>query len=238
LVNLLSNAIKFTHQGEVELSITFLETSSRNEGEFIFKVRDTGIGINPENQKKLFKAFSQADPSTTRKFGGTGLGLVISNKLAQKMDSAIQLKSKEGKGSEFFFALKKTYQRGPALPVQILKDKIKRVLIIDDNHNNCQILQLTCKSWGIKADVVYNGYDAIQKIKNQPAYDILIIDYDMPQLDGLATVKLIHQKIQQQKNRPIILLYSSVDNHSNYDILKKLGVRLKLVKPVKNFELF
>ena len=102
LVNLLNNAVKFTERGEIELKVTFTKKKN-NLGTFGFFVRDTGIGISPEQEKKLFKAFSQADSSTTRKFGGTGLGLIISNKLAKKMGGEIKLKSEPGKGTTFFF---------------------------------------------------------------------------------------------------------------------------------------
>ncbi|HPO48906.1 MAG TPA: PAS domain S-box protein, partial [Spirochaetota bacterium] len=121
LINLLSNAVKFTEKGEVELKVDFYQIDE-TIGKFIFSVRDTGIGINEEQQKKLFKAFSQADASTTRKFGGTGLGLVISSLLAEKMGSRIELKSSEGEGSVFYFAIETSYRFGEVLTLEDIKD--------------------------------------------------------------------------------------------------------------------
>ena len=130
LLNLMGNAVKFTEQGEVELKVEVLKIE-KEEVELKFSVRDTGIGISPENQKKLFKAFSQGDASTTRKFGGTGLGLVISNMLIEKMDSKIYLESEENKGSTFYFTLKTEYKES------FEEEKtlgIKRVLVLSLIH--------------------------------------------------------------------------------------------------------
>jgi len=163
LVNLLGNAVKFTETGEVELKITFDKIDDLS-GKFNFSVRDTGIGINYEQQKYLFNAFAQADSSTTRKFGGTGLGLTISNKLAEKMGSKIEIASEIGKGSNFFFSLETEYEIGEKLDSGSLTE-INRVLVIDDNENNRMILQHTFNEWGIEFVGAEDGLSSLEILK-------------------------------------------------------------------------
>jgi len=162
LVNLLNNAVKFTDKGEIELKVTFTKVKD-NIGVFGFSVRDTGIGISNEQKKKLFKAFSQADSSTTRKFGGTGLGLTISNKLAKKMGGEIKLKSVPGKGTTFFFDITTEFDSGEKSAYSDLKH-IKRILIVDDNDNNRMILEHTLKHWNIESISCDCGLSALNMI--------------------------------------------------------------------------
>ncbi|MBV5343118.1 histidine kinase, partial [bacterium] len=134
LVNLLSNAVKFTHTGEIELSLSF-ESRNSNEGVFKVSVRDTGIGIKDSDRHKLFKAFSQADTSTTRRYGGTGLGLIISNSLARQMGGSIEFTSVYGVGTTFNFNIASTFECGEVPDYKNIKN-LKSVLFIDDNINN------------------------------------------------------------------------------------------------------
>ena len=236
LINLLGNAIKFTGDGEVELKITF-EIIDETSGEFTFSVRDTGIGINKDQQKKLFKAFSQADSSTTRKFGGTGLGLAISNVLAEKMGSKINIDSEPGKGSNFFFTIKTEYEIGEKLHAGSIAD-IHRVLVIDDNDNNRMILEHTLKNWGIEFVGIDNGYSALKLIESSNPFDVIIVDYHMPYLNGIDTIKRIREQLDLSPERlPVILLHSSSDDIGLYEDCKRLGVRFNLTKPVKSQEL-
>ncbi len=236
LINLLGNAVKFTETGEIELKVTF-DPKSESTGLYTFSVRDTGIGINDEQQKKLFKAFSQADTSTTRKFGGTGLGLTISNMLAEKMGGQIEIRSKFGIGSEFYFTLETEFETGDKIETTSLMD-LKRVLVIDDNDNNRLILEHTFKNWGIEFTGIDNGQDAVQLLRPGESFDVLIVDYHMPSMNGLETIRIIRQELNLSPEiLPVILLHSSSDDLEIYEECKKLGVRFNLTKPVKSLEL-
>ena len=236
LINLLGNAIKFTTSGEVELKITFAKTDDIS-GKFTFSVRDTGIGINEEQQKKLFKAFSQADTSTTRKFGGTGLGLAISNMLAEKMGSKIEIVSEPGKGTNFFFTIETEYENGEKLHAGSLTG-INRILVVDDNDNNRMILEHTLISWGIEFVGIDNGLSALKLIEQSKSFDVIIVDYHMPFLNGIDTIKMIREQLKlTPEKRPVILLHSSSDDIEIYEECKRLGVRFNLTKPVKSQEL-
>jgi signal transduction histidine kinase/DNA-binding response OmpR family regulator len=237
LVNLLWNAIKFTDAGEVEIKLTFLQNDA-SSGQFRFSVRDTGIGISEEQQDKLFKAFTQADTTTTRKFGGTGLGLTISNMLAQKMGGEIQIISSKGKGSTFFFTVETEFEEGERLDSNNSELQLKRVLVVDDNDNNRLILEHTFTNWGIEFSGIDNGLSAIKLISHSKPFDLVIMDYHMPFLNGIDTIKMIREKLQLSPQMlPIILLHSSSDDIEIYEECKKLGVRFNLTKPIKSQEL-
>jgi PAS domain S-box-containing protein len=236
IINLLSNAVKFTELGEVELKATFAQISD-TVGEFTFSVRDTGIGITEEQQTKLFKAFSQGDSSTTRRFGGTGLGLVISNLIAEKMNSKIQLLSKPGEGSTFFFTITTEFERGRVLHSEQIKD-VKRVLVIDDNENNRLILEHTLNNWGIEFEGCDNGLTSLRLIEKSKHFDVIIVDFNMPYLNGLDTIRMIREQLNLSPEiQPIILLHSSSDDVLIHEECKKLGVRFNLTKPIKSQEL-
>jgi len=236
LVNLLSNAVKFTQSGEVELKITFTKEDEFS-GKFHFSVRDTGIGINIEQQQKLFKAFTQADSSTTRKFGGTGLGLAISNMLAEKMGSKIEIYSEPEKGSTFFFTIETQYETGDKLQANSLKS-LNRILVIDDNSNNRMILEHTFNNWGIEFVGSDNGLSALNLLERSKRFDLIIVDYHMPYLNGIDTIRLIREKLKLTPDiQPIILLHSSSDDIELYEECKKLGVRFNITKPIKSEEL-
>jgi|GEM_PF-1082662 len=234
LVNLLGNAVKFTIFGEVELKLTFNKLTE-NMGVYTFTIRDTGIGIEKENFEKLFKAFSQADNSTTRKYGGTGLGLVISEMLVKKMDSHIALKSKIGVGSEFSFSIKTEYYSEETIQKDFLHE-IKKVLIVDDNDNNRAILYNNFRHWGIECIDFNNGYDAIEHLKNHGPYDVVIVDYHMPGIDGITTIEEI-RNVFSKNEQGIIMLHSSSEDIKLYEKCKNLDVNFTLIKPLKFDEL-
>lgn len=236
LVNLLSNALKFTSSGEIELSLELLAAET-NEARIQFAVRDTGIGISKENQGKLFKVFSQADSSTTRKFGGTGLGLVISNMLAEKMGGRISLQSEVGKGSTFSFSIRVPYEYGEKDTLPDLQD-IKNVLIIDDNENNRLILKNTLNHWGINTHDAENGLQAIQILANEEPFQAIIVDYNMPYIDGIETIRLIRDKSSMNREElPVLLLHSSAEDQQLIENCKALGIHTRITKPVKASEL-
>ncbi len=240
LVNLLSNAVKFTSEGEIELKVQVLpsEDAAENETHFRFSVRDTGIGIYPKNQLKIFDAFSQEDASTTRKYGGTGLGLTISNKLLALMDSKLQLKSEPGKGSTFFFDIKFKSQLGEPLDWEVV-NHLNNVLIVDDNANNRLILKDMLAMRSIKTEDASNGKVALEKIAAGNQYDVILMDYHMPEMDGIETIRNIRYNLNLKADKqPIILLYSSSDDESINVSCKELEVQQRLIKPIKIKQLY
>ncbi len=236
LINLLSNGVKFTEKGEVELKISF-EKIDEKIGKFFFTIRDTGIGISEEKQSKLFKAFSQADSSTTRKYGGSGLGLIISNMLAGFMGSKIELLSKEGFGSVFKFSITTEYQYSKNYKRAQLND-IKKVLVIDDNDTNRVILEHILKYWGVEFVGVDNGLSGISLLRKGYRFDVILIDYHMPYLDGVESVKIIRKELGvNSKEQPIVLLHSSSENFYAMNRDEELDIRFFLTKPIKSSEL-
>ncbi|HOD54739.1 MAG TPA: response regulator [Candidatus Cloacimonadota bacterium] len=237
LINLLNNAIKFTEKGDVELKINYrvLEDS---QIEYQFSVIDTGIGMSETEQQKLFKAFSLADSSTTRRFGGTGLGLIISKLLVEKMNGHISVFSSPGKGSQFIFTIKTKYQ---ALSFEKTNDplKIKTVLLVDDNPKNLMILKDYLKHWNISTVSCSNGLEALKTIHQGNQFDLMIIDYMMPYLDGIETVRKIRNKLLIDADQlPIILLHSSLENQKIQALCHELKIRFNLNKPLKSRELY
>ncbi len=235
IVNLLSNAIKFTNDGEIELKVELLQMLD-NQATLRFSIRDTGIGIEEKNRHKIFEAFIQEDISITRKFGGTGLGLTISNKLLALMNSKLELISNVGKGSTFYFDVIFESMYGELVETQL---EIKSVLIVDDNANNRRIVKEMLALKNISSDQASNGIDAIEMIKNNNQYDVILMDYQMPYLDGLDTIRNIRRKLAlSPEQQPIFLLYSSSDDEHIKSACIELGVAQKLVKPIHIQQLY
>ncbi len=238
LVNLLSNAVKFTEKGEVELKMSFLKINDTT-GEFTFSIRDTGIGITEEQKTKLFKAFSQGDSSTTREFGGTGLGLVISNLLVEKMGGKIELKSSPGIGSIFFFSLITQFESDNTLDIDHLSDiqpiwvneddtynissedsglpldKIPVFLIAEDNDLNRMLVSTMIKRYFSETEFLEaeNGRKAVKlAMENSP--DLVLMDIQMPEMDGVEATKEI-RKMELTSNRhvPIVALTAGMINN-------------------------
>ena len=234
LVNLLNNAIKFTEKGEVELIMRAKAVEGSDaESTLYFEVRDTGIGISAADQSKLFRAFTQADTSTTRKYGGTGLGLIISNKLLEKMDSRIKLESEEGKGSRFSFELGAKVWNGEKRDTTGLS-WISRVLIVDDNEHNRTILRDMLTHAGISAEEASNGLEAMEILDKDRAFDVVLMDYNMPYLNGLDITRAMREKFKlNPEEQPIVLLHSSSDDQNIQSACKELGIHHRIMKPVK-----
>jgi len=212
LMNLLSNAVKFTHQGEVLLQTEVLQENDQ-QMTLRFSVIDTGIGITPEGQKKLFQEFSQVDGSHARKYGGTGLGLVISSKLVRLMGGEIAVQSSEGEGSHFWFDLQ--LKKGDMLVDSTLDHRSTmsqwRVLIVDDHATNRQVLHHLLTSWDMRNVSVACAADALHALRaaidEEDPYHIALIDYMMPEMDG----KELALRVQQEKsidNLKVIMLSS------------------------------
>ncbi|WP_207425847.1 response regulator [Pedobacter sp. SYSU D00535] len=229
LINLVNNAIKFTVSGEVFVKVDLKDFSS-NEIDLAFDVIDTGIGIPKEKISRLFKAFSQVDSSTTRKYGGTGLGLVISERLVKLMGGEIGVESTVGVGTTFFFNVKcRVSAESMMLGIQTNFKSIenRRILIVDDNVNYLEILRTQLEQWGLKVDLAESGSQALAILSQQNNFDLIITDMLMPGMDGLELSKAIRGKIPHV---PIILLSAVGDiNRSKYPEL----FSSVLTKPVK-----
>ena len=236
LINLLSNASKFTEHGEIELKVEVLEAAD-TQTTFRFAVRDTGIGIKEDKQSKIFDAFSQEDGSTTKKYGGTGLGLTISNKLLGMMGSRLQLQSTVGQGSTFFFDITLKAEAGEP---EIWEDlKIKHVLIVDDNDNNRRILKQMLLLKEIDSMEARNGLEALQLLATGKRFDLILMDYHMPFMDGLETIaKIREQFYATPEEQPIMLLSSSSDDENVVKACETYQVSQRLVKPIKMHDLY
>ncbi|QMW04457.1 PAS domain S-box protein [Spirosoma foliorum] len=238
LVNLLGNAVKFTQKGEIELKIKPLTDPTQEYVTLRFEVRDTGIGIKPDMQERIFDAFSQEDASTTKKYGGTGLGLTISNKLLGLMGSRLELVSTLNEGSCFSFDVRLKTEVGEAINWLDI-NQIKNVLIVDDNENNRLILRQMFLLRQISVDEASNGFEALQLLAKQKQYDVILMDYHMPYMDGLETIEKIRANFSSPtEQQAIILLHSSSDDERLIKASESLAINQRLVKPVKMTDLF
>ncbi|MCC5814472.1 MAG: PAS domain S-box protein [Leptospira sp.] len=231
LANLLSNAIKFTLAGEVELKIKYIPMSP-GRGQLKFSVRDTGIGINENDKIKIFKAFTQIDSQPTREFGGTGLGLVISDMIVRKMGSTIKIDSKVGEGSTFYFDIE-TEVYSEKTQLDLRNSEIKNCLLVDDSKANIDILRDKFQFWGIPTDFCYDGNSALNMLKKK-AYDLIICDYHMPNMNGIDLIRKIRYDLKlTSEKQAILLLHSSSDDIEIYNDCLELDVSYRLTKPVK-----
>ncbi len=241
LINLSGNAIKFTDQGEIVIRVSL----EKNEGDSVtlrFSVTDTGIGIPEDRISSIFKSFAQADSSTTRKYGGTGLGLTISKQLAEMMGGQMKAKSEEGKGSEFFFTAKFKKQTGNEAVKKIVPQDMhqKNILIIDDNDTNRFLLKEQLKLWGCRCDEASSGKQAFEKLKqadsNNNSFEIAIIDIQMPEMNGETLGKKIKQD-PDIKDTTLVLM-TAMGNRGDAKRFEKIGFAAYLTKPVKQSHLF
>lgn len=237
LINLLGNSSKFTEKGEIELKIEAI-SSQEDQTTIRFGVRDTGIGIQPEKMSKIFEAFSQEDSSTTKKYGGTGLGLTISNKLLGLMGSKLELESTPGKGSFFYFDITLRSEKGEIFDPEDIS-MIKKVLITDDNDNNRLILKEMLSLKNIQTVEAKNGIEALEFLSTGEHFDLILMDYHMPYMDGLETIKKIRESFEiSLQEQPIILLYSSSDDERIVKACEELKVNRRLVKPIKMQDMY
>ena len=182
LINLAGNAFKFTLKGQIRIGVELIKGHDANW--LTFSVADTGIGISPENQKKLFQKFSQVDDSSTRKFGGTGLGLTISKKLVEMMGGGIMLKSAEGKGSVFTFNFPCSECGVPLREEERVSFSGMRALLVDDNTDSLEILAQNMAVWGFCTVSSFDPVEALAIMKSGEKFDLLVVDHQMPGMDG------------------------------------------------------
>jgi CheY-like chemotaxis protein/anti-sigma regulatory factor (Ser/Thr protein kinase) len=246
LINLLSNAIKFTNQGSIKLNVTVLEKKHDDNYVIRFSVIDTGIGILEKNQNKIFKAFSQEDSSTTRKFGGTGLGLTISNQLLALMESRLQLKSKINEGSTFYFDLnlkishqtinEKLNENSSANnPEYALNydsnEKEINILIVEDNKVNMLLLKTIVKNLPLNSIIFEceNGYEAVKQLDSINP-DIIFMDIQMPIMNGYEATREIRYN-HLGKNIPIIAVTAGAEKEER-DKCISAGMNDYISKPI------
>ena len=197
LTNLTTNAIKFTDEGEIVVSVEKLSEEG-DEIELQFSVRDTGIGLTEEQRGKLFQEFSQADNSTTRRYGGTGLGLAICKRLCGMMGGRIWVESAPGEGSVFHFTVRMGIARDRHVPVRMPVSELRglRVLVVDDNESARSILRSALESMSFRVDCVDSGFAALDTLQSMPEEDpfaLVLLDWRMPRMDGIETMKRIRQ---------------------------------------------
>ena len=247
LVNLLGNAVKFTEKGEISVRVSSKPSSRLKNGEheIIFAVRDTGIGISKDRMSRLFQSFSQVDASTTRKYGGTGLGLVISKNLAELMGGRIWAESEPAKGSTFYFTIlakassvslpakgkemarKEAFREGHKL------DRPLKILLAEDNIVNQKVAMKMLERLGYQADIAANGEEVLKALKDRP-YDIVLMDVQMPEMDGLEATRRIRSASGCQ---PYIIAMTAHAMKGDREVCLEAGMNDYVSKPVRMEEL-
>lgn len=240
LVNLLGNAIKFTSEGEIAVSVRQGEQMIDHEGrkmlQLFIAVKDTGIGIPQDKINTIFESFTQADSSTTRKFGGTGLGLTISKALATLMGGNLWAHSEPGKGSTFTLQLPLEVMDESPCVTGPVKGVLGSVLVIDDNVTNCALMAGIFNYLNIPCETCNNGEEALRLIDQSVArgkpYDLIITDHQMPEMDGITLVKKVKERLVNATN-PIVLMLSSLEKTMVQHEAEKAGINKFLAKPIK-----
>lgn len=241
LTNLTNNAVKFTDKGEIVVKIRLIE-ESEDSVQLELSVKDTGIGLTQEQISKLFQEFSQADSSTTRKYGGTGLGLTISRRLVEMMDGKIWVESEPGIGSRFIFTAKfkkGTEKRQDAL--QTSKELAgKKVLIVDDNESALEILQHALLSFDFEVHSAASGAECITLVEeadSEKPFELVIMDWQMPEMNGIRASEII-KKHPNLKHIPKIIMLTVYGREEVSKEAEKVGLDAFLVKPMNTSVLF
>ncbi len=215
LINLLGNAEKFTQEGSVKLKVT-LQAHDSNCYVILFEVKDTGIGMSPLELEKVFEQFTQANAEIRRNYGGTGLGLTISKRLVDLMGGYIDVSSKQGEGSNFYFTLDLKFSDQIAdLDIKEIKDiqlniptTPMEIMVVEDNEMNIKYISSLLKKWNLKADISWNGQEAIDNFKKKH-YDLIFMDLNMPVMDGFEATRVLRKTPHPNRNVPIIALTAS-----------------------------
>jgi signal transduction histidine kinase/DNA-binding response OmpR family regulator len=240
LVNLLGNAIKFTEHGEVLVHVAYVDVRD-GEAEVHVAVSDTGIGIPADKLDTIFEAFSQADNSTTRRYGGTGLGLTITRRLIEMMGGQLWVESVVGKGTTFHFTLRVGVQPGRATGEEPAPPDVRglRVLIVDDNATNRRILTEQLFRWGMLPEAVEGGRQAIAALertaKEGERYALVILDYHMPEMDGFMLTE--HLRVHPELAATTIMMLTSGGSSGDAARSRELGLAAYLTKPISQKQL-
>ncbi|MCO6043702.1 response regulator [Aeoliella sp. ICT_H6.2] len=235
VVNLVSNAIKFTHDGEIVVRVAPVELSP-DRAKLRLAVSDTGIGITPDQQEKIFESFTQADASTTRQYGGSGLGLTISAQLVRLMGGQLDVESEHGQGSEFHFTVEfERAQLTPEVPASHLATLHQLpVLVVDDNRTNRIICEEMLNNWGMSPLVVESGQRGLEECERRARlgtpFRLALVDVMMPNMDGFEFVSRLRERADTQ-NMPIIML-TSADRPEDKQRAKGLSIARCMTKPV------
>lgn len=238
LGNLLSNAVKFTEHGEVVLRIA-VDSVSDDKVTLSLTIEDTGIGIEPEKLSLLFKPFSQVDASATRRFGGTGLGLVITKQLVELMNGSIRVESELGRGTRFVATVQlgRSAKISTEASTEILADL--PVLVVDDNATNRMILTEMLERWKMRVDAAADGKEAISRLQRAARegrpYSLVILDFQMPEMDGFEVARALER--WSVVDRPHVVLLSSVSANERAGQERPEAITVSLTKPVRQAEL-
>lgn len=236
LINLLGNAVKFTEKGEIELKVEKLRIDDKNIV-LRFSVRDTGIGILVEKQKHIFDAFTQENSSISKRYGGTGLGLTISNNILRYMGSHLSLTSTPEQGSVFFFDIEVPYETSKLNEFDDLT--VKKVLVVDDNEANRIILQHMLTYKNIESTLASNGMEALQILLKGERFDVILMDYHMPVISGLETITKIRELFNEKnETSPLVILHTSSEEHDVINSFRKEDDSYFLLKPIKSDDLY
>jgi len=241
VINLVSNAVKFTDHGEVMVHV---ERESQTEDDvcLLFTITDTGIGIPAEKQQAIFQAFTQADGSMTRKYGGTGLGLTISSRLVERMGGRLSVESEPGKGSAFRFTVTLGLQKQPPakqLPRETVDLRDMPVLVVDDNATNRRILEAMLKHWQMRPTTVDDGEAALSLLKQAKdagkPFPLILLDAQMPEMDGFTVAERI--KHDPGLAGATIMMLTSAGQRGDGSRCLELGIMAYLIKPIRQSEL-
>lgn len=242
LINLVSNAIKFTDKGQISIHVNMLE---KLNGQLVLdiSVTDTGIGMNREQLSRLFKVFTQADESITRKYGGTGLGLAISKQLVELMGGKIEVSSQVGIGSTFKFNLRLAYSEEPIkeaiktnkIDLKTIQESTQnlRALLVEDNHINQVVAEKLLEPLGMQLDIAEDGLIAVEKAQNKQ-YELILMDIQMPNLDGIGATR----EIRKFNQNVVIIGLSAHANAADVEKAKRIGMSDYITKPINQETLF
>ncbi|MBT4837051.1 MAG: response regulator [Methylococcales bacterium] len=238
ILNLVGNAVKFTEAGSIVINIKKTIVSD-DFSRLKIEVKDTGIGIPDHVQKTIFQAFTQADGSTTRIYGGTGLGLTLCQKYLTLMDGEIGVESVEKQGSTFWISLIMEVDKSRDVDLNIIEKSEPRLLIVDDNEINLKLLKCYVSTWGFPQQTALSAKDGLTQLKNaqssnQP-FDIILLDWLMPNMDGMAFIDAVLQSDDYGQPK-IIMLSSNIDSEKQHE--KQPGLDIYLNKPIRKQALF